>query len=242
VAQAVGEGKDVSSLITSDLPVIAERPMYFNYASPSTPASFDIAMAGGLLLKSPISYQDVTGIMYHQASTSNIHGEAANARVLVPVGGCMENDNPGALAPDLALSRYGDPYYWIEATRGRGTYSTTAADVGAKAGSDVFAPADGVVQAVGSYALYGSYPDQYLAISPDGHPELQVIVLHCEFQVAAGSRVKAGETVVGHVRDLTRYFENALGDYTKEAGNHAHLQVNFAGAGTAFTAASIHDD
>ncbi|OFW60048.1 MAG: hypothetical protein A2W01_06315 [Candidatus Solincola sediminis] len=223
----VGEGKDVSTLIESNLPVIAERPMYFNYRTPSTPAPFDLATVNGLNLKSPTSYQETTGIMYHQASRSDSNNQAANAQVLIPAGGCMKDDNPGAGAPGWTPSRYGDPYYWVEKSRSRGTFSTTAVDVGGKVGCAVVSPVDGVVQAVGNYSLYGQYPDQYLQIIPDGHPELRIIVLHCEFQLAAGTRVEAGTTVLGHIRDLTRYFQNSLGlDYTKEAGNHAHLQVN----------------
>ncbi len=227
VADVVGEGKDVSTVIESDLPVVAERPMYFNYRSPQAPAPFDLANVNGLTLTSPINYQDTTGIMYHQASGLDSNNQVANAQALIPLGGCVQNDNPGAQAPGWTPARYGDPYYWIEKSRSRGTFSTTAVDVGSKAGCPVVSPVDGVVQAVGSYALYGAYPDQYLYIIPDGHPELRVVVLHCEFQVAAGARVEAGIDVVGHVRDLTHYFQNSLGtDYTKEAGNHAHLQVN----------------
>ena len=229
VADVVGEGQDVSLVVTSDLPVVAERPMYFNYLSPSSPAAYTLAEVEGLDLRSPISYQETVGIMFHEAAQYDIHNELARARAMVPQGGCARDDNPTARFPGWSPGRWGDPYYWIQDSRGRGTFSTTAVDVGAKAGCEVLAPVDGVVDSVEAYALYGSYPDQRVAIIPDGHPDLRVIVVHIETSLSQGQRTVAGETALGRVRALSRYFRSDIGTYyTGDAGNHAHLQVNLA--------------
>ena len=227
VADVVGEGQDVSLVVTSDLPVVAERPMYFAYRSPSSPAPYMLAEVEGLELTSPISYQETVGIMFHEAGQYDIHNELARARVMIPQGGCARDDNPRARFPGWTPGRWGDPYYWIQDSRGRGTFSTTAVDVGAKAGCEVLSPVDGVVEAVESYALYGAYPDQRVAIVPDGYPGLRVVVVHIETDLNPGQRVAAGETALGRVRALSRYFRSDIGTYyTHDAGNHAHVQVN----------------
>jgi len=227
VADVVGEGQDVSLVVDSDLPVVAERPMYFNYRTPSTPVPYPLAEVEGMLLSSPVSYQETVGIMYHEASQYDIHNELARARVMVPEGGCVRDDNPEARFPGWEPGRWGDPYYWVQESRGRGTFSTTAVDVGAKAGCVVLSPVDGVVDTVEAYALYGSYPDQRVAIIPDGHSDLRVIVVHIETVINQGQRVTAGETVLGRVRALSRYFRSDIGRYyTGDMGDHAHIQVN----------------
>ena len=229
VADVVGTGQDVSMFLESDQPVVAERPMYFEYSSPSPASPYILAEAEGLSLVSPISYQETVGIMFHEAGQYDIHNELARARVMLPKGGCLRDDNPGARYPGWSPVPWGDPYYWVQDSRGRGTFSTTAVDVGAKAGSAVLSPVNGVVESVEAYALYGSYPDHRVAIIPDGQPGLRVIVLHLEAAISPGVRVVAGQTVLGRVRALSLYFRSDIGTYyTGDEGNHAHLQVNLA--------------
>ena len=227
VADVVGEGQDVSLVVESDIPVVAERPMYFNYRSPSSPVAYELAEVEGIDMKSPVSYGETTGIMYHEASRYDIHNEPARARVMEPRGGCVDDANPGARYPGWMPVRWGDPYYWIQESRGRGTFSTTAVDVGAKAGCEVLSPVDGVVDTVEEYALYGAYLDHRLTIVPDGDRDLRVVVVHIEARVIPGQRLEAGETVLGRVRPLSIYFRSDIGRYyTGDEGNHVHLQVN----------------
>jgi hypothetical protein len=89
---------------------------------------------------------------------------------------------------------------------------------------------DGTVEAAEAFNLYGVYPDMRVAIIPDGRPDLRVVLLHLEdIRVAPGTRVKAGETMVGRVRPLSLYFQSDIGsDYTGDEGNHVHLQINLA--------------
>ena len=229
VADVVGEGQDVSLVVDSSIPVVAERPMYFNYRSNSTATTYALAEVGGLTLTSPVSYGETVGIMYHEASQYDIHDELARARVMIPRGGCVDDANPGARFPGWVPVRWGDPYYWVQESRGRGTFSTTAVDVGAKTGCTVLSPVDGVVDTVEEYALYGLYPDHRVTIVPDGDQSLRVVVVHIHAGVIPGQRVEAGETVMGNVRSLSTYFRSDIGRYyTGEEGDHVHIQINMA--------------
>ena len=229
VAEVVGAGQDVSMVVRSDLPVVAERPVYFNYRSPKPSGSYAVAETEGMTLTCPVRYADTTGIMFHEASRYDIHDQPANPRVMLPLGGCVGDANPGARYPGWEPQDSGDPYYWVQESRGRGTFSTTAVDVGAKAGCAVLAPVDGVVECVESYSLYGSYPDQRVSIIPDGKAHLRAVVVHLEATVTSGTRVRAGITELGRVRRLSQFFVSDLGRYyTGEEGDHVHMQVNLA--------------
>jgi hypothetical protein len=230
VAEVVGEDLDVSMVVESDLAVVAERPMYFGYLTPCDPTAYLLAESAGLELICPVSYQETIGIMYHEASRWDIHNREAYARALIPLGGCVGDANPGAHIPGWTPQRWGDPYYWVQESRGRGTWSTSAVDVGAEVGCRAVSPVDGVVEAAEAFNLYGIYPDMRVAIIPDGRPDLRIVLLHLEdIRVAPGTRVKAGETMVGRVRPLSLYFQSDIGsDYTGDEGNHVHLQINLA--------------
>jgi hypothetical protein len=230
VAEVVGEEKDVSLVVESDRPVVAERPMYFGYLTPRDPSAYVLAHCSDLELICPISYQETIGIMYHEASRWDIHSRLAHARALIPMGGCVGDANSGASVPGWSPERWGDPYYWVQESRGRGTWSTSAVDVGAKAGCRAVSPVDGTVEIVEAFNLYGVYPDLRVAIIPDGRPDLRVVMLHLEdIKVTQGSCVEAGETVVGEVRPLSLHFQSDIGStYTGEEGDHVHLQINLA--------------
>ena len=224
----VGADQDVGMVISSSQGIIAERPLYLHYVPLSGPTTWALATADGLTLLGPVAYEQLVGIMYHEAPASDIGGGAANARSMQPQGGCMGNDNYDNTPADLVLGPAGDPYYWIETSRYRGTYSTTAVDVGARAGCPVLAPVTGTVEAASSYMLYNAYPDNMVKIRPDGRTDVVVELLHLgALTVAVGDRVQAGVSVVGTVNDLSRYFQSDIGYYyTGEDGNHVHVEVN----------------
>lgn len=104
-----------------------------------------------------------------------------------------------------------------------------AIDCGATAGDPVLSPVSGTVVLVRPYRLYEEYPDYRIHIQPDGHPELDVELMHVESPcVKAGDRVIGGMTQIGQVRDLSQFFTNQLGHYTAgdDPGNHTHICVN----------------
>lgn len=146
-AEAVGTGQDVSMMVLTDLPVVAERPVYFDYRYATSSGSYSLAEVEGIDLRSPIRYADTTGIMFHEASYTDIHGEMAGARAMFPTGGCVDNANPGARYPGWGPSSTGDPYYWVQESRGRGTFSTTAVDVGQRRDARCWRPWKGWLRA-----------------------------------------------------------------------------------------------
>jgi len=103
----------------------------------------------------------------------------------------------------------------------------TAADIGANPGTAVYAPVTGTVLQARSYDLYDKYPDWEIHIRPDGHPELDVVLIHVEdVCVKAGDRVAAGVTRVAAVRDLSKVIDLQLAPYTLNGGTHVHVQLN----------------
>ncbi|MBK5094025.1 MAG: M23 family metallopeptidase, partial [Actinobacteria bacterium] len=214
--------------VSSDSGVVAERPTYFTYEPNSVSGPVTFATWNGVELKSPIRYSDLLGCIFHEASVEGSDGKPNGTQAIQPVGQCLRNDNPSACYPGVDLNTDGDPAYFIEETRGRGTYSTTACDVQAKAGAEVVSPVDGTVLTAGSYLLYGRYPDLRVNILIDGQPGYHIAVLHMSsLAVSRGERVEAGKTVIGTVRDLVPYFHSGPNDYTREEGNHAHIQINY---------------
>jgi len=208
--------------------IVCERPTYFTYEPKvvSGPATF--ATWNGVELKSPIRYSDLLGCIFHQASAEGEDGKPNGTQALQPVGQCLRDDNPGSRFPAVSLETEGEPAYFVEESRGRGTFSTTACDVQSKAGAEVLSPVDGTVLAAETYLLYGKYPDLRVRLLIDRHPGYHVAVLHmASLAVSKGQRVEAGKTLIGTVRDLVPYFHSGLNDYTREEGNHAHVQINY---------------
>lgn len=103
----------------------------------------------------------------------------------------------------------------------------SAVDVGAPEGTDVFSPVSGTVVEVRPYMLYDKYEDVEVHIRPDGWPEVDVVLIHIDdVSVEVGDQVTGGVTRVAAVRKLSDKFEHQLGEYTKDGGNHVHVQLN----------------
>lgn len=210
---------------TADL--IAERPTYFSYTPKVDSQPFKIATWGNVDIKSPVAYGDLLGCEFHEA----VSGDGCPP--FQPLGTCLKNENAGRMAPGIGQVG-SDPYYWIESTRGRGTYSTTACDVHAKAGATVYSPVNGTVVAAESYMLYTRYPDFRVKIAIDGKPYYYMECLHMSsLSVSNGQRVEAGKTRIGAIRDLVPYFNSGPNANTHEEGNHSHIQINYAPPGAA---------
>jgi Peptidase family M23 len=214
--------------VTGSRQLIAERPVYFSYEPRAESQPFAFAAWRGINLISPIRFRDNVGAIFHEATTESEDGKPANTQAMQPLGTCLEDDNPSRLYPGISSSPGGETMYFIEDTRGRGTYSTTACDVSAKAGTTAYAPVNGTVIEARSYLLYGKYPDLLVRISIDGFPGFHFAMLHMsDLLVSAGQRVQAGKTPVGIVRDLVPYFHSGPNPYTREEGNHVHVQINY---------------
>ncbi len=141
----------------------------------------------------------VERVGFHQAS------DVANVN-MTPVGSAVR----GKLLP----------------SRHRPTSRHTAADIVVDPRSKLRAPVSGIVKRAGRYRLYCRHPDAFVVISPDGHPELEVKILHITgVRVRPGDRVEAGKTPLAW--RATRFpFGSQIDAFTaKPAWPHVHLEV-----------------
>jgi len=105
----------------------------------------------------------------------------------------------------------------------------TSIDEGAPAGSVTYAPIDGTITAVRYYNYENGCKDYEIHMSFDttALARYEVVMIHeTNVRVKVGDKVIGGVTPIAQVRDLTPFLKNQLGEYTGEAGNHAHVQVN----------------
>jgi hypothetical protein len=81
------------------------------------------------------------------------------------------------------------------------------------------------VKRAGSYHLYCKYPDSFAVISPKGHPELEVKMLHITgLHVRVGDRVVQGKTVIAsHATHFP--FVSEVDVYTLHKWPHVHIEV-----------------
>lgn len=115
---------------------------------------------------------------------------------------------------------------FVMGSRNRDTNRSGAADIAAHPLVEVRAPVTGTVVRAGGYTLYCRYSDDYVVIEPDGHPGIEVKVLHIlGLHVARGERVVAGETIIAnHPNQLP--FRSQIDAFTGDpAWPHVHIEV-----------------
>ncbi len=113
----------------------------------------------------------------------------------------------------------------VMASRGRGTAARTAADIVVEPQELIYAPVSGIVKRAGNYHLYCKYPDSFAVISPAGHPELEVKMLHITgLHVRPGDRVTQGKTVIAS--HATKFpFVSEVDVFTHQHLPHVHIEV-----------------
>ena len=188
-----------------------------------------IAQCQGVDIYSPIAQDQITGVLFHQAS--------------YPWGQVLTTELPEA---DLAKI-YDDGEFlrvnheqtegeWVDADAAHlyreqdATPMDTSIDCGAPAGTAVYAPVTGEVIAVQDYMLYDEIPDVQIHIRPDSNRDVDVVLLHqYDPLVKAGDHVTAGQDQISSVRDIAKDLTDVqLSFYTEpdDPGNHSHIQVN----------------
>ena len=190
-----------------------------------------IARYEDVLVHSPIHTSELEGIIFHQASfeTALVMSTELSAADVE----AMEIDPDYEIAEDQPE---GDEWLkakalhlWREDTP---TDMDTSIDVGAEAGTTVYAPVTGTVVLVKTYDLYDTCEDFEVHIQPTGRPDLDVVEIHIQdVVVKAGDKVIGGETPIASVRDLAAedITDIQLAYYTREGhGNHTHVQINDA--------------
>jgi hypothetical protein len=186
-------------------------------AAQTRPTPEIVSLHGPVRLQLPVSQSRVTAIGYHSA-----HDGALS---LTPVG---HQANEGLLQRIVhgIFGGGGGTPRWYQLGGG----GTSAVDVGATIGSDVYAPVDGTVVAIRPFVVEGKSYGSEIDIQPQSAPSLVVAVtqLVADPALTVGTAVVSGATKLGRVANLAVVERQALARYTNDAGNHVTLEVRTA--------------
>jgi murein DD-endopeptidase MepM/ murein hydrolase activator NlpD len=173
-----------------------------------------VAVRGPVRLQLPISQQRVTAIGYHAADDGGM--------TLAPAG---HQANEGLLQRVLHSIFGGDGGSPAWYQLGGGT--TSALDVGAPVGTNVYAPVDGTVVAITPYIVGGKRFGSRIDIQPQNAPSVVVSLtqLKVDPSLSVGSTVVSGARKLGTVVDLSPIEHQALARFTNDAGNHVTVEL-----------------
>jgi len=116
-------------------------------------------------------------------------------------------------------------WYLLSGSQGTGT---SALDVGAPPGTDVYAPVVGTIVGIEKVVLDGAVHGERIDIQPTNAPSLVVSVANiaADPSLTVGSGVTAGSSKLGELLDLSKIETQALARYTNDAGNHVLVEVH----------------
>jgi hypothetical protein len=176
-----------------------------------------VALYDNLRLQLPVAQSEVTAVGFS--------GGSAGSLGLEPVGTQANEGLLQRLAHKLFGGGSGD-LRWYQLPGGQGS-QTSALDVGAAPGTDVYAPVDGTIVGIGDLILNGTSYGQQIEIQPTGAPSVVVVVSHVKAdELAVGSAVVAGASKLGSVLDFSGVERQALARFTQDAGNHVLVEVH----------------
>lgn len=186
-----------------------------------------IATRGDLVVRLPVRLEDLTEIGFHQAA----YPYALSMRSALPTADMRQAKRERSTHRDIARQQQGPDAVLtgraLVMWRDRPGKPDTAVDVGADPGSTVLAPVSGTVVKVKRYLLYGAHEDFEIHIRPDGFPRIDCVMIHItDVAVRPGDRVIGGVSRIGAVRRLSHRERLQLGQYTKNGGDHTHVQLN----------------
>jgi len=210
---AFGGGRnDVNA--TAQSPVGTATPLL--PAGPPTPEV--IARLGALHLELPVNETRVTAIGYY--------GAADGALALSPLG---TQKNAGVLRR-LVHAVFGGASSkpnWYQLPGGQGP-STSALDVGAPAGTDVYAPIDGTIVGISKVIVNGKPFGDRVDIQPATSPSLVVSIsrLAADSSLQVGTLVTASASKLGESLDFSKVERQTLARYTNDSGNHLLIEVH----------------
>jgi hypothetical protein len=173
-----------------------------------------LATVGNLRLESPVAEGGVTAVGFHASEEG--------ALVLKPVG---PQRNEGLVARlwhrITGASKSGLAWHQLSG----GPLRTL--DVGAVAGTDVYAPADGTIVAIRDQIVSGKVVGSEIELRPGLAPSLVVSIQNVrpDPALSVGANVVAGKSKLGTVTNISRHEQQALAKYAVEGGNNVALQV-----------------
>jgi hypothetical protein len=209
----------------SGSPAQAPAPASASRLLPAGPPQPEvIARLGSLHLQLPISQGRVSAVGYQ--------GGGDGALALDPLG---TQANQGLLRR-LAHRIFGGSSgktRWYQLPGGQGPPSS-ALEVGASAGTDVYSPVDGTIVAIDDVVLNDRVYGSRIDIQPTGAPSLVVAVSHvrADPSLLVGSPVTAAGSKLGSVVDFARAERQSLARYTNDSGNHVVVEVRPAATPT----------
>lgn len=175
-----------------------------------------LAKAAGIDISTPIRPESLTGLGYHPEGESLVEMEPRGENLSAnPLVGLLSN---GSTAEDI--------HYHVMDAAGRTGPRTGALDVGAQAGTFVYAPVTGMVTAIRPDPMVQGA--NVVEIKPDANANIRVtvsLVQSDEANAGVTSRVTAGMTELGTVADSAKVLDPQLSSYTSDAGNHVTVSV-----------------
>jgi hypothetical protein len=176
-----------------------------------------VAQRGAVHLQLPISQARLTAIGYHSANDG--------ALSLQPIGHQANEGIVQRVVHGIFGGGGGSPRWYQLAGGG-----TSAIDVGAPVGSDVYSPVDGTVVAIRPFIVEGRQYGSEIDLQPQTAPGLVVAVtqLVADPALTVGMAVASGATKLGRVANLAVVERQALARYTNDAGNHVTVEVRTA--------------
>lgn len=202
--------------------VVAQKARQVSAAvkKPLGPRELVSVDGSALHLLEPAARENVRGIGFHEA-------ENKLAKRMNPIGVFVADETTTSVT--AAFKKHPtDPgaVRFLMYGRGRGSDPQSAMDIAVKNNVPILAPVNGVVSKIKEYYLYGKYFDYQIDITPDGCPDVRVVMIHVDkLKLVEGQRLKAGETVVGVVRNFGSLVTQ-INEYLPSISDHVHIQIN----------------
>lgn len=191
-------------------------PIDPNTAGPDTV----LAEVAGLDISTPIRPASLTGIGYHPEGDSLME--------MAPRGRNLSSNALFNLFSGGSTSE--NIQYHMMDSAGRPGFRTGAMDVGAEAGSTVYAPITGVVTAIRpDPMLQGA---NIVEIKSSEDPDVRVsvsLVRDISEGIGPDKPVTAGMTELGEVADSSAVLTPQLSEFTDDAGNHVTISATRVG-------------
>jgi hypothetical protein len=208
---AVGAGESAPVPASAPAPAPALRLLPAGPPSPQI-----VAQIGSLHLQLPVSQSKLTAVGYRAGTDGSLSldpvGKRANAGILTRLFRKIVGSGSAKLR-------------WYALVEGS---PTSALDVGAAPGTDVYSPVDGTVVGMTPFVLDGRAYGARIDIQPVNAPSIVVSLTQVRPDPAltVGSPVAAATSKLGAILDLSGVQKQALARYTQDAGNHVTIEVH----------------
>jgi hypothetical protein len=171
-----------------------------------------------------LSTQRPAAVVVGRADATELLLPIAQERITAVVFRAVDNPQARELTPGEGLK------YEVADVAGASGPDTAGVDIGAPAGTPVYAPINGRIASVSDYLVAGRVEGFELLIEPSRGASIAVRVTQIDpwqgQRPEIGARVSAGAGIpIGVVRDLSEVAELPVGRFTADAGNSVHIEM-----------------